>query len=66
MNLVFDVDQAVCEFPDIANRTGCRAEDILGFRCPFPDPGDDTDTVILRFGDHERIPKVIKSSHSNG
>ena len=55
-SLVFDTIQAVCEFPDIANRTGCLAEDILGFRCPH---GSNVDSdVVLQFGDHERIAKV--------
>ena len=63
-NLVYDINQAVCEFADIANRTGCLAEDILGFQCPRRRASDgdgdgDTDKqVSLQFGDHERLPKV--------
>ena len=26
LDLVYDIEQAVCEFPDIANRTGCSGK----------------------------------------
>ncbi|XP_046463566.1 protein obstructor-E-like [Daphnia pulex] len=60
--LIFDIDQAVCEFPDMANRTECSAEKILDFTCPHGS-NVQSDEVVLQFGDHERFPKKGDCRH---
>ncbi|KAK4029697.1 hypothetical protein OUZ56_022664 [Daphnia magna] len=60
--LIFDEEQAVCEFPDMANRTGCSADKILNFTCPYGS-NVQSDDVVLPFGDHARFPKKDDCRH---
>ncbi|XP_057366091.1 protein obstructor-E-like [Daphnia carinata] len=60
--LIFDEDQAVCEFPDMANHAECSAYKILNFTYPYGS-NVQSDNVVLFFGDHERFPKKEDCQH---